>query len=134
MNKFIKLGEQPFSDGYKPKGVTLYLHSMVFHFSFFIEKYHNVKQFSCQGWYSRTYSIMTIILCSEHSGVEKKNDMAKKSYFRNSNKWDSATDILKHDYQSWLLRDRKRKIGKYRFVDIAYNVKVFIFMLYFQQK
>jgi len=60
--------------------------------------------------------------------------MAKKSYFRNSNKWDSTTDILKHDYQSWLLRDRKRKIGKYRFVDIAYNVKVFIFMLYFQQK
>jgi len=65
MNKFIKLGEQPFSDGYQPKGVMPYLHSMVFHFSFFIEKYHNVKQFSCQGWYSRTYSIMTIILCSE---------------------------------------------------------------------
>jgi len=51
--------------------------------------------------------------CFLSIGVEKNNDLAKKTYFRNSNKWDSAADIIKHQYQLWLLKNRKRKIGAY---------------------
>ena len=31
--------------------------------------------------------------------VEKNNDSAKRVFFRSSNRWDAATDILKHEYR-----------------------------------
>jgi len=43
------------------------------------------------------------------AGVEKKNDLAKKDYFKNSKRWDSSADILRHDYQLWLQKIEKER-------------------------
>jgi len=34
---------------YRPKYVTPYMHILSYHVGFFINKYGNIKQFSCQG-------------------------------------------------------------------------------------
>ncbi|XP_065895016.1 uncharacterized protein [Dysidea avara] len=94
VKKFRSLEKEPYSDGYQPNKITPYLHMVVHHFWYFIEKYDNVKQFSCQG-------------------VEKNNDAAKKTFFKNSNRWDGASDIIRNLYQRHLLRNRKRKVQDY---------------------
>ena len=41
--------------------------------------------------------------------VEKKNDDAKCNYFRSSNKWDAAKDILALDYKLRILSANRRE-------------------------
>ena len=35
--------------GYKPHRVTPYMHTMVYHVPYYIQKHSNIKMFSCQG-------------------------------------------------------------------------------------
>ena len=48
------------------------------------------------------------------TGTEKKNDEAKKTFFRSSNKWDAAKDILANEYKLNVLSFFKRKKCTYR--------------------
>ena len=41
-------------------------------------------------------------------GIEKY-DVAKTIYFKNSNKWDAAADILQNQYQLSLFEERTRR-------------------------
>ena len=52
-----------------------------------------------------------------YAGTEKKNDEAKKNFFKSSNKWDAAKDILKYEYQLNVLRYFEREKQNYRFVE-----------------
>lgn len=61
--------------GYLKARVTPYMHMMVYHVPFFVQKYGCFEKFSGQG-------------------VEKNNDDANRMLFHKSNKWDGAKDIL----------------------------------------
>ncbi|XP_065893383.1 uncharacterized protein [Dysidea avara] len=88
-------------DGYQPDNVTPYLHIMSRHMGEVIRKHGALYRFSCQG-------------------TEKKNDEAKKTFFKSSNKWDAAKDILKYEYQLNVLRYFEREKQNYRLLDDEY--------------
>ena len=47
-------------------------------------------------------------------GVEQNNDVAKGLFFRNSNKWDATTDILKNEHRMADLSSRVREKRPYK--------------------
>jgi len=47
-------------------------------------------------------------------GTEKKNDNAKKVFYRSSNKWNAARDILVNEYRLNVMRYFERKKLQYR--------------------
>ncbi|XP_065892708.1 uncharacterized protein [Dysidea avara] len=55
INDYLDLGKEfKYGDFYYPDKVTPYMHLLCAHLSDFIDKYDNVKQFSCQGVEKRT--------------------------------------------------------------------------------
>ena len=44
---FLSIGE--YCDGYQTSNITPYIHIMVYHIPYFIGKYKNISQFTCQG-------------------------------------------------------------------------------------
>ena len=49
-----------------------------------------------------------------YKGVEKLNDDMKKIFFRSSNKWDPATDMLANEYKLATLNKHERRKRKYK--------------------
>jgi len=49
-----------------------------------------------------------------YKGVEKLNDDTKKIFFRSSNKWDPATDMLANEYKLETLSKHERRKRKYK--------------------
>ena len=96
--------------------VTPYMHLLVYHIADFIDKYGNVKQFSCQGTLvpNCSYECLFSAYLINFTGVEKKNDVAKILYHRKSNRWDFITDLLRDDYLMHELRVCERPKRKYR--------------------
>lgn len=80
--------------GYERPRVTPYMHVLVYHIPFFVEKHGCIKKFTGQG-------------------VEKNNDDAKRVLFHKSNKWDAAKDILFTESRQWDLKHHERKKGQY---------------------
>ena len=115
VNLFLKLGKYPFSDGYQNSKVTPYIHIMVYHVPTFIDKYKSIKQFSSQGSYidKQIMHFMHVGWTFIFSGIEKNNDVAKTIYFKNSNKWDAAADILGNQHRLSQLRDCTRRKRNY---------------------
>ena len=114
VNLFVSLESQ--SDGYQPSNVTPHMHILVQHVPDFISKHRNLQLFSCQGTYFACsyemilYFMYTICLL----GVEKLNDDAKKIFFRSSNKWDPAKEMLSNDYKLEKLQNYRRKKCTYK--------------------
>ena len=77
-------------EGYERRRITPYMHIMVQHFPMFLELYGSVKIFTGQG-------------------VEKNNDVARSIVLRKSNKWDSTSDVLRHEKRQWELQDCERR-------------------------
>jgi len=48
--------------------------------------------------------------------VEKNNDICKQIYFRHSNRWNAAVDIIKHSYKLDTLQHFKRTKRQYRYI------------------
>ena len=65
-------------------------------------------------------------------GTEKKNDNAKKNFFRSSNKWDAAKDILVNEYKLDVLSYFERKKHQYRYEEVVEIV--WYFNLHFAQE
>lgn len=80
--------------GYERPRVTPYMHVLVYHIPFFVEKHGCLKKFTSQG-------------------VEKNNDDAKRVLFHKFNKWDAAKDILFTESSQWDLKHHERKKGQY---------------------
>jgi len=65
-------------------------------------------------------SEVNIIVALIHAGTEKKNDEAKRTFFKSSNKWDAAKDILKYEYILNVLKYFERTKQTYRYVKYGY--------------
>ena len=94
--------------GYEPARVTPYMHAMVYHVPYFMEKHNGIKKFTGQGR-------LTLIMCIHYvvkqyncfvfsilikyyyfiQGVEKLNDDCRRVHLRRSNKWDAPVDVLR---------------------------------------
>ena len=61
-----------------------YMHIMVYHVPYFIQKHGNIKMFSCQG--TQVYKIYANPHMKFIKAVEKKNDDSKRVFFQSSNK------------------------------------------------
>ena len=83
VNLFISLRGK--RKGYERARITPYIHAMVYHVPKFLRTHKSVKIFTGQG-------------------VEKNNDYARSIVLRKSNKWDSASDVLKVEARQWALR------------------------------
>ena len=85
-------------EGYQPSNVTPYLHTLVYHLPYFLEKYGSLSKFSGHG-------------------VEKTSDIIKSIYHGKTNKSDPTSDALvtrkrlELGFQTELSR-KKRKYDK----------------------
>ena len=102
-------------DGYKPDNVTPYMHIMALHMPEVIRRHKNLYRFSCQGIDSLICAVKSLLGFFKNIGTEKKNDNAKKVFFRSSNKWDAARDILVHEYRLNIMNYFERKKRQYRY-------------------
>ena len=112
MRLFVSLNRK--CDGYQTQYVTPYMHIMTFHMPDVIRKHKSLYRFSCQGMHVRIMKLDLISCLYCLTGTEKKNDEAKKTFFRSSNKWDAAKDILTNDYKVNVMSCFKRKRRRYR--------------------
>jgi hypothetical protein len=87
--------------GYRRANVTPYMHAMVFHVPFFMDKYGGIKMFSGQG-------------------VEKNNDVARNTVLRKSSKWNAPADVLMLEQRQWHLREHERSKRKYELKNTQY--------------
>jgi hypothetical protein len=87
--------------GYEKSRVTPYIHVMVYHIPFFLQRHGSIKRFTGQG-------------------VEKNNDDAKRILFHKSNKWDAAKDILYMENRQWDLKHCERVKRPYRKINNQY--------------
>ena len=76
--------------GYTRPRITPYMHLIVYHLPFLVQKHGCLKKFTGQG-------------------VEKSNDDAKRIFFQKSNKWDAAKDILCTESSQWDLKQHERE-------------------------
>ena len=93
-------------DGRQEQSNPMYASDVVY----FIDRYGNVKQFSCQD-----LQLICVRQCI-FVGVEKNNDEAKKIHFHGSNKWDATADIIASKYSLSLISKQIRKKRDYRYV------------------
>ena len=75
MSLFLDIGKRK-REGYLPKNVTPYLHTLLYHIPFFVSQYGSLAKFSGQG-------------------VEKTNDAIKHIHQSKSNKHDPTSDALR---------------------------------------
>ena len=75
MSLFLDIGKRK-REGYLPKNVTPYLHTLLYHVPFFVSQYGSLAKFSGQG-------------------VEKTNDAIKHIHQTKSNRHDPTSDALR---------------------------------------
>ena len=49
--------------------------------------------------------------------VEKNNDTCKHIYFRHSNRWNAASDIIKHLYKQDFMKQKNIRTGKHTYTN-----------------
>ena len=74
MTHFLEIGKKK-REGYQPNNVTPYLHVLLYHVPYFVDKYGSLSKFTGQG-------------------VEKTNDIVKQIHQSKSNKLDATSDAL----------------------------------------
>ncbi|XP_046557388.1 uncharacterized protein LOC124266631 [Haliotis rubra] len=83
--------------GYNERNITPYVHCMVYHVPFMIQKFGTLRSFSCQAF-------------------EKRNDVIKKIHQRKSNKWDPTVEALqickRMEESSKSTRDKRQYIKR----------------------
>ena len=93
---------------------------MVQHMPDIISQLGNLQQFSCQGKLCCLCELNSHLtrLCT-YQGVEKLNDDTKKTFFRASNKWDPARDMLANEYKMEKLESHSRGKRTYKSVIVV---------------
>ena len=110
--------------GYKPHRVTPYMHIMVYHVPYFIQKHGNIKMFSCQG--TQVYRIYANPHMKFIKAVEKKNDDSKRVFFQSSNKHNPTADMLKYQEKLSTLTSYEREKRAYKYEAICNTTRNYI--------